>query len=84
MYHLYDKLQLSMTLVKLGGNNNYNASVDVSLPPEGGSGAWFDYSAAVTEEDNVIASTYAVWKITHRGRTLPDYPRKWFSATIET
>lgn len=81
---MYDKLQLSMTLVKLGGNNNYNASTDVSLQPEGGSDAWFDFSAAVTEEDNVIASTCAVCRITHRGRTPPGYLiRTIFSATIE-
>lgn len=62
-----------LRLVKPGGNNNYNASTDVSLQPEGGSGAWFDISAAVTEEDNVSASTCTVYRTTHRGRTLPGY-----------
>lgn len=71
-----------MTLVKLGGNNNYNASTDASLQPEGGSDAWFYFSVAVTEEDGVIASICAVCRITHRGRSLPGYLGKILSATI--
>lgn len=72
-----------MTLVKLGGNNNYYASTAVSLQPEGGSDAWFDFSAAVTEEDNVIASTLQYVGSPTGGAFQPVISEKYFQPLLK-